>query len=155
MSGLDEVAATEGTFARSVSRSAGDSTSTAELRRRLTDPDLTIVDVRALASYNGWRSKGEARGGHIPGAVAFPSAWLTSVDDAEVGRLLHSKGIVASREVVLYGDGSDDVLVVRLKLADLGHAGVRIYECGWDEWAADETLPVERLPNYERLVHTG
>jgi len=53
--------------------------STAELRRRLADPTLTIVDVRPLAAYNGWRSNGDARGGHIPGAVAFPSAWLGSV----------------------------------------------------------------------------
>src|SRR5205807_810694 len=83
-------------------------TSTAELRRRLTDPGLTIVDVRPLPAYNGWRPNGEARGGHIPGAVAFPSAWLMSVDDAEVVRLLHSKNIVPGREVVLYG-GSDDV----------------------------------------------
>ena len=55
-----------------------------ELRRRLTDADLTTVDVRVLPAYNGWRSNGEARGGHVPGAVAFPSAWLTSVDDAEI-----------------------------------------------------------------------
>ena len=49
---------------------------TAELRDRLDDPSLTIVDVRPLAAYNGWRLGGEARGGHIPGAVAFPVAWL-------------------------------------------------------------------------------
>jgi 3-mercaptopyruvate sulfurtransferase SseA len=128
--------------------------STDELLRRLTDPDLTIVDVRPLPAYNGWRMNGEARGGHIAGAVAFPSAWLTSVDDAEVVRLLQSKDIVDSREVVLYGDGSGDVSAVRSRLADLGHAGVRVYEGGWNEWAADEALPVERLPNYERLVHT-
>jgi thiosulfate/3-mercaptopyruvate sulfurtransferase len=138
-----------------VPHNVDDSTiSTAELRRRLTDPGLTIVDVRALPAYNGWREQGAARGGHIPGAVAFPSAWLTSVDDAEVARLLHSKDIVPSREVVLYGNGSDDVSAVRSRLADLGHAEVRIYEPGWDEWAADEALPIERLPNYERLVHT-
>jgi len=29
--------------------------STAELRRRLTDHDLTIVDVRASPAYNGSR----------------------------------------------------------------------------------------------------
>ena len=126
---------------------------TAELRRRLTDPGLTIVDVRPLPAYNGWRPNGEARGGHIPGAVAFPSAWLTSVDDAEVVRLLHSKNIVPGREVVLYG-GSDDVAAVRSRLNDLGHERVRSYEHGRDEWAADESLPIERLPNYERLVHT-
>src|SRR5919197_2479209 len=67
--------------------------STAELRRRLTDPGLTIVDVRPLWAYNGWRASGEARGGHIPGAVAFPSGWL-SAEDAELARMRHSKGNV-------------------------------------------------------------
>jgi 3-mercaptopyruvate sulfurtransferase SseA len=125
-----------------------------ELRRRLDDPELTIVDVRPLPAYNGWRQRGEARGGHIPGAVAFPSAWLGSVDGVEVERLLHSKDIVPSREVVLYGDDAEDVLAVRFRLTDLGHAKVLTYEHGWAEWSADETLPVERLPNYDKLVHT-
>ena len=128
--------------------------SAAELRRRLDDPDLTIVDVRPLPGYNGWRLSGEARGGHIPGAVAFPSAWLGSVDDAEVERLLHSKGVVPSREVVLYGDGGEGVSAVKARLTKLGHEGVRIYEPGWPEWASDATLPVEGLPNYDKLVHT-
>jgi molybdopterin synthase sulfurtransferase len=128
--------------------------STAELSRRRTDPDLTIVDVRPLYAFNGWRLHGEARGGHIPGAVAFPSAWLTTVDDAEVERLLHSKDIVSSQEIVLYGAGSDDVSAVRSRLVDLGHTGVRSYAAGFAEWAADETLPIEHLPNHERLVHT-
>ena len=127
--------------------------STAELRSRLADRDLTIVDVRPIHAYNGWRPVEAPRGGHIPGAVVFPSAWLTSVDDAEVVRLLHSKDIVPSREVVLYG-GSSDVSEVRSRLVDLGHTGVRTYDAGWAEWTADETLPVERLPNHERLVHS-
>jgi molybdopterin synthase sulfurtransferase len=128
--------------------------STAELRRRLTDSDLTIVDVRALSAYNGWRRNAEARGGHIPGAAAFPSAWLTRLDEGEVVRLLRSKDIVPDREIVLYGDGPDDASGVASRLAELGHAALRVYEQGWGEWAADETLPVERLANYHRLVHT-
>jgi 3-mercaptopyruvate sulfurtransferase SseA len=137
---------------RSVGMSRLESTiSTAELRRRLTQPDLTIVDVRPLAAYNGWHPAGEARGGHIPGADAFPSAWLTRLDDVEVVRLLHAKGIVPGREVVLYGD---EASASAARLAELGHAALRVYEQGWGEWAADETLPVERLPNYQRLVDT-
>ena len=135
-------------------QSDGTTISAAELRGRLDDPGLTIVDVRPLPAYNGWRLNGEARGGHIPGAVAFPSAWLGRVDAAEVERLLHSKDIVPSRDVVLYGDNDEDVLAVRTRLTEVGHAGVRTYEHGWAEWAADETLPVERLPNYDKLVHT-
>ena len=127
---------------------------TAELRQRLNDPDLTSVDVRPLHAYNGWRASGEARGGHVPGAIAFPSAWLATLDDAEVERLLESKNIVPSREVVLYGSAADDVSAVRTRLTDLGLADVRVYEHSWEEWAADDALPVERLPNYEKLVHT-
>src|SRR2546430_14138013 len=104
---------------------ASDSTiSVGELRQRLSDPRLTLVDVRALPAYNGWRLGGTTRGGHIPGAVAFPGAWLNSVDDPEVERLLRSKGISASHEVVLYGDRREDTAALRTKLAVLGHAGV-------------------------------
>lgn len=127
---------------------------TVELQRRLNDAGLTLVDVRPLAAYNGWRQNGEPRGGHIPGAVAFPSAWLESVDEAEVERLLDEKDIGSGREVVLYGADPDDVSAFRGKLIELGHTGVRIFEDGWPEWAADDTLPLERLANYDRLVHT-
>jgi molybdopterin synthase sulfurtransferase len=158
MSGLEQVLAGDNehpqTTALQASPRVVDSTiSTAELHRRLGDPDLTIVDVRAMPAYNGWRLSGEARGGHIPGAVAFPSTWLASVDDIEVERLLHSKDIVPSREVVLYGDRAEDMLAVEARLAALGHAGVRIYERGYVEWAADLALPIERLSRYDRLVH--
>ena len=127
--------------------------SLAELRQRLGDPHLTIVDVRALPAYNGWRSEGAARGGHIRGAVAFPSAWLESVDAPEVERLLRSKGILASHEVILYGDRGEDTLPLARRLAELGRSGVRTYEGGWPEWAADTTLPVDHLPKYDKLVH--
>jgi 3-mercaptopyruvate sulfurtransferase SseA len=158
MSGLEEVVAAKKKHSRRValpaSHDVADSTiSTAELSRRLADPDLTIVDVRPLPAYNGWRLNGDARGGHIPGAVAFPSAWLRSVDDAEVERLLHSKDIVSSQEVVLFGD-PDDVSAVKRRLTDLGHAGVLVYEAGWGEWSADDALPTERLPHYDRLIYT-
>jgi molybdopterin synthase sulfurtransferase len=128
---------------------------TAELRGRLGDPTLTIVDVRPLAAYNGWRLGGEPRGGHIPGARAFPGAWLRSVDPAELERLRESKEIVPGQEIVLYGARPGDAGAFRDWLTELGYAGVRTYEESWAAWAADESLPVERLPNYEKLVHIG
>jgi 3-mercaptopyruvate sulfurtransferase SseA len=128
--------------------------STAELRQRLSDPDLTIVDVRPTAAYNGWRLKAEARGGHIAGAVALPAAWLDRVDEAELQRLLHSKRITAGRTLVIYGNGAEDSSAVALRLAELGHQDVRLYEPGFAAWAADPGLPVEGLPNFWRLVHT-
>ncbi len=132
----------------------GPTVTAAELQERLADPDLTLVDTRPLAAFNGWRLITELRGGHIPGAAAFPNAWLESVDDVEIERLLDEKNILPGREVVIYGASSDDASAFRRRLVDLGHTGVRLYEHGWPEWAADETLPLERLANYERLVHT-
>jgi len=126
---------------------------TDELRRRLGDSGLTLVDVRPLPAYNGWRLNGDARGGHIPGAVALPGAWLSSVDEAELERLLEAKGITPGREVVVYGDRPEDVAAARAGLAERGLPGARVYEPGWAAWAADETLPVERLPRYDKLVH--
>ena len=125
---------------------------TAELRERLSDDSLTIVDVRPLPAYNGWRLEGESRGGHIPGAMAFPGEWLKSVDEAEVARLLESKGIVAGREVVFYGYSRNDVSSFNARLVG-PEVLLRHYEGGWHEWVADADAPVERLFKYERLVH--
>ena len=123
-----------------------------DLRQHLDDPDVTIVDLRPLAAYNGWRLDGEARGGHIPGAVAFPGAWLRSVDEAEIQRLLHSKRVLSSRTAILYGAALDIADLAR-RLADLGHEDVRALDGGWPAWSADESLPVESLLHYDKLVH--
>ena len=126
--------------------------STTELHQRLDDPHLTIVDVRPLVAFNGWHRGGVARGGHVPGAVAFPIAWIDSVDAAEIERLLDSKGVIAGREIAVYGDGDVDAAAFVTRLAELGIDGARILEGGAPAWAADESLPLERLPNYDKLV---
>ena len=126
--------------------------STTELLDRIGDPTVTIVDVRPLVAYNGWRRNDEARGGHIPGAVAFPTAWLDSIDEVEIGRLLDAKGIVAGRDIVIYGDGAEDAGALAIMLEALGIGGARVYGAGAAAWLAIDTLPIERLPNYEKLV---
>ena len=115
---------------------------TTELRQQLADPSLAIVDVRPIAAYNGWRLHGEPRGGHIPGAVSFPAAWISTVDHPEIERLLRSKEIGPHRSVVLYGDGGvADVTGLAGWLESSGHPDVRIYADGWPGWAADRGAP--------------
>jgi molybdopterin synthase sulfurtransferase len=132
---------------------AGSTISMEELRERLGDSGLTIVDVRPLAAYNGWRLAGEARGGHIHGAVALPSTWLDRIERAEVERLLAAKDVSSAREVVLYGYEPDELWDIRARLDQLGHGGVRVLPAGFADWAADDALPLERLERYNRLVH--
>jgi thiosulfate/3-mercaptopyruvate sulfurtransferase len=136
-----------------VQEGTGLSISTEQLRDRLGDPAVTIVDVRPLAAYNGWRLRGEVRGGHVPGAVAFPAVWLNTVDAPEVERLLRAKGVERGRSVVVYGDGPNDAQSVATHLAGRGLEDVGTYDAGWAAWAADDSLPVEGLPNYDKLVH--
>jgi thiosulfate/3-mercaptopyruvate sulfurtransferase len=124
-----------------------------ELRDRLTDPSLTIVDVRPLAAYNGWRQGDDARGGHIPGAAAFPVDWLRTIDEPEIARLLAGKGITPDREIVVYGGGAEDAATFAARLADFGVPAARVLADGFGAWAAEPALSVEGLPQYQKLVH--
>jgi thiosulfate/3-mercaptopyruvate sulfurtransferase len=127
--------------------------STSELSQRLDEPGLTVVDIRPLAAYNGWRLGGEARGGHVPGAVAFPAAWLGTVDDTEIWRLLDTKGITADREIVVVGASAADAAGFAATLRARGIETAHALDGGAAAWAADDGLPLERLPRYESLVH--
>ena len=126
--------------------------STAELARRLAEPALALVDIRPIAAYNGWRLRGEARGGHLPGAVAFPSTWLDLAPAADLAALLAAKGLTRDKAVVVYGYTAQESAAMLARLAALGYAKTLAY-AGLAEWMADDALPLERLPNYEKLVH--
>src|SRR5947207_9144693 len=126
--------------------------STEELRARLGEQGLCVVDARPLPAFNGWCVEGDVRGGHVPGAVAFPAGWLTRLDDAELKVMLESKGIASSGEVIVYG-GRDAAALFRSRITEHLRVVVRTYDEGFTAWAAEPDLPVERLANYQRLVH--
>jgi thiosulfate/3-mercaptopyruvate sulfurtransferase len=121
------------------------------LYQRLDDPIVTIVDVRPLVAYNGWRQGEDARGGHIPGATAFPIAWLDTVDAPEIERLLAEKSVDAQRDVIVYGRGTDDAARFVAHLASVGIPASSL-DGGFTAWAADPTRPVDKLPRHDRLV---
>jgi thiosulfate/3-mercaptopyruvate sulfurtransferase len=142
------------TTAQLVPTNAKTTITTDELRTLLeSGSDSIIVDARPLAAYNGWRLDGESRGGHIPGAISFPSPWLGSVDAPEIHRILEEKGILAARDVVVYGAGNGDAEAVATSLRALGVDNVRVYADGIAAWAADTDLGLDRLPRHDRLVH--
>jgi 3-mercaptopyruvate sulfurtransferase SseA len=138
---------------RSTSGSQDRTISTDELSAWLNRTGVTVVDVRPIAAFNGWRLRGERRGGHIPGAVAFPLAWLTSVDEVEIDRLLAAKKITPDRTIVVYGYYAGDATTFQSRLDSSGYRDVRVYSPGFAAWAADDRLAVERLPNFDKLVH--
>ena len=128
--------------------------STTDLQAAIADPATTVIDVRPLAAYNGWRLGHETRGGHIPGAVSFPAAWLDSVDEPEIARILTEKGVTSDQAIVVYGDDRADAEAVAARLRAFGIDRARVYDAGFAAWTADPALPTEKLPKHERLVHT-
>jgi 3-mercaptopyruvate sulfurtransferase SseA len=127
--------------------------STTDLAQQLGDPALVVVDVRPMAAYNGWQFQGEARGGHIPGAVAFPLSWTDAIEAADLKTLMESKGITRDKTVIVYGYTRDEGAAMVNRLRDLGYEKVLTYAASLAAWAADPSLPMSRLANYEKLVH--
>ena len=127
--------------------------STKDLLAQLVNPEFILVDIRPSAAYNGWKLKDEARGGHIRGAFSFPISWMKQLSSQELETLLASKGITSMNMIVLYGYKGDNCSTMANVLWDLGLQKIFMYEAGLEKWAVDPGLPMDFLPNYEKLVH--
>jgi thiosulfate/3-mercaptopyruvate sulfurtransferase len=127
--------------------------STKEISARLGSPDFIFLDIRPSAAYNGWKLKDEMRGGHIRGAVSFPLSWTKSLSGPQLKSLLFSKGVTPKNKIIVYGYQGDNCSLMAKFLWENGIQDVFIYEAGLQEWAADPSLPMDYLTNYEKLVY--
>jgi thiosulfate/3-mercaptopyruvate sulfurtransferase len=127
---------------------------------RLGNTDFAVIDSRTDEEYVGWQLYGEARPGHIPGAVQIPYAWFfntdkTLPDTASLGTLFTSRGITPDKEVTSYCTAGIRSGFVYFALRLMGYTRCSNYAASMNEWAADATQPMEVLPNYEKLVYPG
>jgi len=127
--------------------------STEELAQKLGDSNVIVVDTRSQAAYIGWQLEGEVRGGHIRGAVDFPMSWTSGVNEVDLREMMEAKGITQDKTVVVYGNNGEQSQEMAQLLRSLGYENVLNYEVGLIEWAKDENLPMDKLANYDKLVH--
>lgn len=125
-----------------------DALSTPELRGLLESPRAQLIDVRSIDAYNGWRLRGEHRGGHIAGARTLPYKWSSYIDWIEIVR---AKEFRPGDPVVVYGDDRTETVQVANQLRRAGYH-TREYHLFGQEWCPDESLPMDRLPRYTQLV---
>jgi thiosulfate/3-mercaptopyruvate sulfurtransferase len=113
----------------------------AELRSRLGEPDLVVLDVRSAGEFSGAAGYPcDARQGHLPGARHVDLSDLFECDSAEAVREL--VGLAEGREIVAYcHSGSRSATAVSI-LRSAGYAA-RNYAGSWHEWSADPALPLE------------
>ncbi|MBI4864555.1 MAG: sulfurtransferase [Candidatus Riflebacteria bacterium] len=120
-----------------------------EISRRLGDPTLVIVDSRTRAEYDGATPYGEARGGHIPGAVHLCWSELLGAGGkllakADLESLVRARGLTPARESALYCTGGIRSGFVYFALRWIGFPRERNYDGSFWEWAARPELPVQR-----------
>ena len=124
--------------------------STKQLEKVIDSESHRIFDVRPVDAYNGWTLKGERRGGHIRGAKAIPVSWT---DEENWDEIVRSKGLMPNHQIVVYGYTSDDAVEVAERFVISGYKEVSVYSRFVDEWAANESLPMDQMERFEKLVY--
>ncbi len=124
--------------------------STREVKSWINDRNIAMIDIRPIAAYNGWTPGAEARGGHIPGARSLPLKWADFIDWIEIVR---HKEILPEHKIVIYGYTDQEVLKVADRFQGAGYQDINIYSDFVQQWAADPTLPLEKMKRYRHLVY--
>ena len=127
-----------------------------DVRSRLGDADLALVDVRSPAEFNGeiiappGMTETAQRAGHIPGAQSIPWGQTVREDGTfkpveELRTLYEQKGVTPDKDVIAYcriGERSSHSWFVLREL--LGYPRVRNYDGSWTEWGSMVNVPIER-----------
>ncbi len=124
--------------------------STHSLEEKLSDKQTILIDNRPIEAYNGWKIQNEKRGGHIPGAVAFPAKWL---EMEQWQGILIAKGIDPDKSLIIYGYDDDANRAMSEKIAGAGYENIHVYNHFADEWADRGNLPMEKLSRHEQLIY--
>jgi len=125
------------------------SITTQELVQLLGQPHIRIIDIRPVDAYNGWKIRGEKRGGHIHSAKSLPLKWTKYMDWIEIVR---SKKIATHHSLVIYGYEKEECIQVAKLFTKAGYEKVSLYDDFIHEWSANEHLPMEHLARYKNLV---
>jgi len=103
-----------------------------------------------MAACNGWRLEGDPRGGHIPGARSIPETWTRFMDWVEV---VEEKILDPTLPTTVYARDVDAARRLAALLVRLGFDDVDVYEAFSTEWTQTLSLPLDRLPRFEKLVY--
>jgi thiosulfate/3-mercaptopyruvate sulfurtransferase len=117
-----------------------------ELRDRLDDEQLTILDVRSEDEYAGRGGYPcDPRQGHIPGARLLEVERLFAAPGRphEAWGIRELTGLSEGAEIVAYCHSGSRSAVGALALRSAGY-DARNYPGSWHEWSRHDDLPAER-----------
>jgi len=117
-----------------------------ELRDRLGDPNLTILDVRTPEEYSGKAgSPCDPRQAHIPGArlLEYERLFAGPGRPLPQEQVLELAGLPEGAAIVTYCHSGSRSALAALALRAAGY-DARNYPGSWHEWSRHEELPVEK-----------
>lgn len=128
------------------------------IRKMLGSKNFVIIDTRTDEEFIGWQKYGEARGGHIPGAIHIPYEWFFNSDKtvlnySSIRNMLESKGVIKKKEVTAYDTFGIRSGFVYFILRLMGYSKASNYDASIYEWAQDSSLPMDKMANYHALVY--
>jgi thiosulfate/3-mercaptopyruvate sulfurtransferase len=146
---------------------------TAEVVKKLRDPDVQIVDVRTPREYRGEDVRA-IRGGHIPGAVSinYVENWsdpeaqskldrraTTRKDGLDLKpreqlRSLYAK-LDPTKETIVYCQSGVRASETATVLKDLGFRNVRVYDSSWLGYGNTLEAPAESVTFFNVGAMTG
>jgi thiosulfate/3-mercaptopyruvate sulfurtransferase len=106
-----------------------------EIRARLDDPRLVLLDARAPERWRGDTEPLDPIAGRIPGARN--AYFLEPLPD----------GVLAEPELVAYCGSGVTAAVVAQRLILAGREDARLYPGSFSEWCRDPSNPIERGPD--------
>jgi thiosulfate/3-mercaptopyruvate sulfurtransferase len=114
--------------------------------------EVVFLDTRSAAEFAGdpatLQKRGNARGGHIPGAVLLNYSDHLNDDKTvrspqELAQQFADAGVKKDQVIVLYCQTATRVSLPYLALKDLGYENVKIYDASWHEYGNREDTPIE------------
>jgi thiosulfate/3-mercaptopyruvate sulfurtransferase len=111
-------------------------------------PEIQVFDARTAAEFSGSDLKGNARGGHLPGASLLShhdllgDAGLKPVP--QIAQLMDEAGIKDGKPIVTHCNGGGRAALAALAAVMAGKQDVRVYYLSFADWAADESCPVHQ-----------
>ena len=107
------------------------------VKEHVGKPGFLLVDVREADVFNGKSPFEGAPGGHIPGAINFPSSWL---DRKDVEAAFEKAGLTKDITLILYCNaGLLSGQFAEALVKDFGFKDFRIksYKVGTLDWSQD------------------
>ncbi|SCG82260.1 putative thiosulfate sulfurtransferase [Proteiniborus sp. DW1] len=111
--------------------------------------ELVIIDVREKNEYEGAQNFGEARGGHLPGAINITFNQFLKDDGTlksakEIKTILDENGIEKDDEIVTYCTAGIRSAHMQIVLTMMGYENVRNYDASFYAWSGNPDLELQK-----------